>query len=87
VIDRVAATIRERAELRRMIETLTAQGQLSRWIVSLLPVVLLLLITAINPTYMAPLFETGLGKTLLVISAGLLVTGSLVIKRIVNIKV
>jgi tight adherence protein B len=87
VIDRVAATIRERAALRRMIDTLTAQGQLSRWIVSLLPVGLLLLVSAINPTYMSPLYETGVGNVLLVVCAALLVSGSLVIKRIVNIKI
>ena len=42
VLDRVAETIRERFELRRLVKTLTAQGRMSRWVVSLLPVVLLL---------------------------------------------
>ena len=42
VLERVTETIRERFELRRMIQTLTAQGRMSRWVVSGLPVVLLL---------------------------------------------
>jgi tight adherence protein B len=87
VLERVTETIRERFELRRLVKTLTAQGRMSRWVVSALPVGLLLIITAINPQYMKPLFEHPIGRLLLVAAAVLVVSGSLVIKRIVNIKV
>ncbi len=87
VLERVTETIRERFELKRLIKTLTAQGRMSRWVVSLLPVGLLLIISAINPDYMKPLFDRPLGRLLLVAAAGFVITGSLVIKRIVNIKV
>jgi len=69
------------------VRTLTAQGRMSRWVVSALPVFLLLVISAINPDYMRPLFEHPIGRLLLVIAAVLVVAGSLVIKRIVDIKV
>ena len=49
VIDRVTETVRERFELRRLVQTLTAQGRMSRWIVSGLPVVLLLAFLVISP--------------------------------------
>jgi tight adherence protein B len=87
VLDRVVETIRERAELRRLVRTLTAQGRMSRWIVSALPVFLLLAITAINPRYLAPLFSSSGGRVLLVFSALMVVLGSYVIQRIVDIKV
>lgn len=87
VIDRVSELIRERFELRRMVRALTAQGRMSRWVVSMLPVGLLLVTTVLNPEYMQPLYGTGTGRALLAVAAGLVVTGSLVIKRIVNIKV
>jgi tight adherence protein B len=87
VVDRVAETIRERFDLRRMVRTLTTQGRMSRWIVSLLPVGLLVLITTINPGYMKPLYTQPVGRALLVFAAVMVVSGSLVIKRIVNIKV
>jgi tight adherence protein B len=86
VLDRVTETIRERAELRRMVQTLTAQGRMSRWVVSAIPVGLLVAISALNPTYVAPLFTETSGRILLVVAAVMVVTGSLVIKRIVNIK-
>lgn len=86
VLDRVTETIRERAELRRMVQTLTAQGRMSRWVVSLLPVALLLAISVLNPTYIGPLFNESSGRILLAVAAVMVITGSLVIKRIVNIK-
>ena len=38
VLDRVIENIRARQEVLRLVRTLTAQGRLSRWILSLLPV-------------------------------------------------
>jgi tight adherence protein B len=87
VLDRVSETIRERFELRRLVKTLTTQGRMSRWIVSLLPVALLGLITLINPEYMAPLYTNTFGRVLLGLAAVMIVSGSLVIRRIVNIRV
>jgi tight adherence protein B len=84
VIDRVADSIRERAELRRVVRTLTAQGRMSRWVVTCLPLGLLGIITAINPGYMEPLFTTGTGQLLLVLSAGMVLAGSVIIGRIVD---
>ena len=87
VLDRVTETIRERFELRRTVRTLTAQGRLSRWVVSLLPLFLLLVITLINPGYMHIMYSSTLGKIALVFAALMVAGGSLVIKRIINIKV
>jgi tight adherence protein B len=86
VLDRVIESIRERAALRRLIRSLTAQGRLSRWIVSFLPVGLLLAISALNPTYMKPLFTHTSGRIALTLGVIMIVTGSLVIKKIVDIK-
>ena len=87
VLDRVCETIRQRFELRRLVKTLTTQGRMSRWVVSLLPVGLLLLLTLINPTYMAPLYANTGGRLLLLVAGIMIVSGSLVIRRIVDIKV
>jgi tight adherence protein B len=87
VLDRVVDTVRERQELRRLIKTLTAAGRMSRWVVSALPFVLLLAITLLNPGYIHPLFTHTSGRILFVFAGVLVVSGSLVIKRIVDIKV
>lgn len=87
VLDRVTDGIRERFALRRMVKTLTAQGRMSRWVLTALPVFLLILITLINPKYMAPFFASTSGRLLLVVAAVLVTAGSLVIRKIVDIKV
>jgi tight adherence protein B len=87
VLDQVADTARERSELRRLVQTLTAQGRMSRWIITALPIGLLVLVSVLNPGYTQPLFESGGGRLALTIGAVLLGMGSLVIKRIVTIKV
>jgi tight adherence protein B len=87
VLDRVTETVRQRQELRRLIATLTAQGRISRWVVSLLPVFLLFAILLLNPSYINPLLTHGWGRFLLFVATIMVVSGSLVIKRIINIKV
>jgi tight adherence protein B len=87
VLDRVADTIRERVALRRLISSLTAQGRLSRWVVSLVPVGLVMYLTLVRPTYLDPLLKTTPGNVLLALAIAMGVSGSLIIKRIVEIKV
>ena len=87
VLDRVTDTIRERFELQRAVQTLTAQGRMSRWVLTALPLFLLLAITLINPGYMEVMYGSTGGRVILVLSAISVTCGSLVIKRIVNIKV
>jgi tight adherence protein B len=87
VLDQVTDTIRERFELRRTVQTLTAQGRMSRWVLTFLPLFLLLAITVINPGYMDILYDSTTGRVLLVLAGLSVISGSLVIKKIVNIKV
>ncbi len=87
VIDLVAATVRDRIEIRRMVRGLTAQGRLSGGVLSLLPVGLLMMISLVNPSYVHPLFHSTAGLIALGVGVGLVLTGGLVIRRIIEIKV
>jgi tight adherence protein B len=87
VLDRVAEGVRERAELRRELHALTSQARLSRWIVTLLPIVLVIVISLISPSYMRPLFHTRTGVIVLIVAALLVTAGSFVMKRMTDIKV
>jgi tight adherence protein B len=87
VLDRVVESIRERQELRRLVRTLTAQGRVARWIVTLLPVGLLLFISSANRDYVKPLFVHSSGRIMLALAAARVVMGSVVIGKIVDIKV
>src|SRR5262249_47429796 len=83
-VDRVVESIGERQELRRLIQTLTAQGRLARWIVSLLPIVLLLGILLINPDYLHPMFHHLNGIVAMMIGLVMIVAGSVIIGKIVD---
>ncbi len=87
VLDRVAESVRARAELNRELRTLTAQARGSRWIVTLIPPTLLVLIEVINPTYLEPLFSTETGHLLLATAVAMIIAGSMVMSRIVRIEV
>ena len=86
VVELVAETIRERLELRQMVRALTAQGRLAGGLLSVLPLGLLLIVTAINPGYERPLYHTTIGIILLIAAAVLSVLGSFVIKKVVTIE-
>jgi tight adherence protein B len=87
VIDRVAETVRERFDLRRLIQTLTMQGRMTRWIVSALPIGIVLVLQIENPHYLHPLLASTGGKVVFGLAAAWAVAGSFVIKKIVEIEV
>jgi tight adherence protein B len=87
VVDRVAETVRERFDLKRLIQTLTMQGRMSRWIVSALPVVVVFAVALENHHYFHPLTSTTGGRIVLAFAAAWAIAGSFVIKHIVEIEV
>ena len=87
VLDTVVDTIRERADLRRLVRTLTAQGRMARWILTALPVGVALFLWFLQPSLMSPLLNTAGGQLALVIAFLMVLSGSLIIQRIVDIKV
>ena len=82
----LADFIRAREEVRREINTLTAEGRISAWVLGGMPIVLLLAVQVLNPGYAKPLFE---GKGLFVLAGcGLsILTGVGLIRRMVKIEV
>jgi tight adherence protein B len=87
VLDKTSYVIRERFRLKRQIRTHTAQGRLTGWILSLLPVVLGIGLFTVNPEMMSILWTRAIGIKLLWASAGMTVLGGLVIRQIVNMDV
>jgi tight adherence protein B len=96
VLDTISFTIRERVRIKGEIRTLTAQGRLSGWIISLLPIGLALVLLIINPEYMGQLFEdlppylfANIPCGWVVIGVGLVMMtiGFFIIQKIVDIEV
>lgn len=61
----IGATIRERDRFFGKLRALTAEARASAWAVSLMPLAVFLLLAVIQTGYLAPLFTTPLGRSLL----------------------
>ncbi|MFZ1083821.1 MAG: type II secretion system F family protein [Terracidiphilus sp.] len=87
VLDKTSHVIRERFRLKRQVSVHTAQGRMTGWVLSLLPVFLGAALYFINPEMMSVLWKTPLGVKMLWTSFGMLVVGGLIIRKIVNMDV
>ena len=86
-LQRLAHVLRERLATEARIRSLTAQGRLQGWIVGMLPVLLLAVLTAMEPATMGVLFSEPAGWAALGLVVVLEATGILLIRRIVSIEV
>jgi tight adherence protein B len=96
ILDIISFTIRERVRIKGEIRTLTAQGRISGWIITFLPVALAFILVGINPQYMTqlwvqepPFLFPGVPCGWLVIGVSLLmiILGGAAIQKIVDIEV
>lgn len=83
----IVETIRERQKIYNKIEAMTAQGKAQAAIMSSVPFVLLIVFWVVDPKFMAPMFSSALGLFLLMVVLGLVIFGSVVMRKIVTIKV
>jgi tight adherence protein B len=87
ILDKIGHIIRERIRIKGEIKTLTAMQRASAYIVTSLPVIMAVIISIINPDYMSTLWTTLCGWIMLAVSFIMLVSGFLVIRKIVDIEV
>jgi tight adherence protein B len=87
VLEKCAHLIRERFRLKREIRIKTAQGRLTGWILSLLPPGLGLLLYLVHPEVISLLWLRPMGVKLLWTGTIMTVTGALIIRKIVRIRV
>lgn len=87
VLDKASRVIRERFRLKRQVRVHTAQGRLTGWILSFLPVVLGLGLYLVNPKTMSLLWTREIGIKLLYAATGMTIVGGLIIRKIVRMDV
>ena len=87
MMDRLAEVIRDRIRLSRRVRVLTAQTQFSKRVLAALPLIMFVVLNLINPRYVEPLYATGVGRMLLLITVILLLLGIFVMNRVAKIRV
>jgi len=84
ILDRTVFVIRERLRIQGEIQVQTAQGRITGWILSALPIVMMVVLNLVNPGYSDILFRDPFGRKLMYFSIGMLALGAFIIRRIVN---
>jgi tight adherence protein B len=87
VLEKVAQTTRERFRLKRQVSVHTAQGRMTGWILSLLPLALGVGMYFVNPDGISVLWKRSIGLKMLCTAIGMDIIGALIIRKIVGIRV
>jgi tight adherence protein B len=87
ILEKVAYTIRERFRIMGDLKTLTTSSRMSAWLLCGLPIAVSLVITLMNPEYMSILWKDPRGHFLIALALFMQLTGMLIVRKILNIKI
>lgn len=84
ILENIVQTMVDRQRVKNEVKTLTAQGRMSGYVLTLLPIGVGVMVWFSNPGYLTPLFTTPIGWGMLGGSAVSLSIGMFVIQKMVN---
>jgi len=87
ILEKVAYTIRERFRILGDLKTLTTSSRMSAWLLCGLPIGVALAVTIMNPEYMSVLWKDPRGHYLIAAAMFMQITGMLIVRKILNIKI
>jgi tight adherence protein B len=87
ILDQIGKVVRGRFKFERKVRTLAAEGKISAWVLSLVPFVLVGMLSIASPKYLPILLKEPVGHKLIYGSVILGVLGILWIRRIIRIEV
>ncbi len=85
ILENISGTIRDRQQIKNEVRSLTAQGRLSGLIIMVMPFFLGIVIYIFDPNYIMTLFNTLIGRFLLILAIVNQVIGWLFIRKIIKI--
>ena len=86
ILDNLAAVIRDRFKVKRQVRAVTAHGRITGWILAALPPVLALILSFVSPEFMKPMISDPLGIQMIAVGCTMQVIGTLIIRKLVNIR-
>jgi tight adherence protein B len=87
ILDNLAAVVRARFTIRRQVRVYTAQGRMTGYLLSALPIIIFSILYMLNPEYMSILFTDPVGKILIAIALSMQLLGFLWIRKIIKIEI
>jgi tight adherence protein B len=85
VLDNLASVIRDRFRVKRQVRVVTAHGRITGWILAGLPPSLAGVLCFVSPGHMTSLVTDPLGIQMLAVAGFLQVSGTLIIRKLVNV--
>jgi len=82
----VSETVRSREQFRRKLRAVTGMARMSARVLTAMPIVAILALSAVSWSYMAPLLTTSLGHILLLATAAMVTVGGLLLKKIGDVR-
>jgi tight adherence protein B len=86
ILHTLAKFMRTRQEVRREVQTLSAEGRMSGYVLFAIPLFLVAALEMKDPGYLHPMLH-GIGLIVLIGTAGLMAVGFMIVRKMVNIKV
>jgi len=86
ILKTLADFMRTRQEVRREVQTLSAEGRMSGYVLFAIPLFLVFALETKDPGYLQPMMH-GVGLIVLIGTAGLMALGFWIVRRMVNIKI
>src|SRR5215510_250526 len=87
ILEKVAYTIRERFRIMGDLKTLTTSSRMSAWLLCALPIFVALAVTVMNPDYMSVLWKDPRGHYLIAAAMTMQISGMLIVRKILKIKI
>lgn len=87
ILEKVAYTIRERFRIMGDLKTLTTSSRMSAWLLCALPIFVAIAVTVMNPDYMSVLWKDPRGHWLIAAAMIMQVTGMLIVRKILQIRI
>ncbi|MFC3283395.1 type II secretion system F family protein [Litchfieldella rifensis] len=87
LLDGLAAVIRDRFRFHRKLRTLSAQGKMAAWILSLLPFTLAGVLSLVNPKFIPMLIGDPAGRQMVMAAFVMMIIGIFWMRKIVHIDV
>lgn len=87
ILDNLSTVVRARFTIRRQVRVYTAQGRMTGYLLSALPLIIFTLLYAINGKYMSILFTDPVGKILVGVALAMQLIGFIWIKKIIKIEI
>ena len=87
ILDGLARVIRDRFRIYREVQVRTAQGRLTAGILIALPLMMMLILSALNPHYIGILFTDPAGPYVLITAGAMQIVGSMILWKIIHFEV